>query len=1198
MIARLGVSGLTEMKAALASIPKEFQMASDKATKAWRPMETLGSSLLSAGSAFLPLTAAIGGFGAASTSAFKGFEQGINRVSALGEITGKSLEELKAQAVDLGAKTQFSAKQAADGMGELAAAGFKANDIMAAMPGVLDLAASGQISVGEAAETTAAIMGGFGISAQGIGHAVDVMAKAAASGALGISDLGLSMKYVGPVSLAAGLSFEETAAAVTLLSNSGIKAEQAGTSLRQSISRLIDPPKAAAEALERLGISVTDGTGKMRPFADIIADLGAKGATTKDIFAIFGDTAASSMQALVNKGAPALRAMTAELQNSDGAAKQMAGTLNSGLTGAWEQAMGAIETAGIAMGQLLAPAIIGIAGLVQDAAGKVAEFAQWFGTLPEPIQMTVIAVTAMAAAIGPMLLLAGSFASAIASLGAAFQLLGPIIPGVGAALSGFALKSIPAAITALTTFTTTTIPAAISGIGLLSTALIAQAETSIVRFATVTIPAAITALTTFATTAIPAAIGAITTFATTTVPAAIASLTTFTTTTIPAATASFVTFARTGIAGAIASLGTMTTAAIPALLGALATLGVAASVAAAAFVGWKLGEWFYENIEWARKLGDAIADIILIVPGVESSILSLSGASAAVSGSQKDLEFATRKLEESLKKKGVTVDKTGLSLEQYNKKLNEAAKALGTKPVDAHRVAVEKMKKELLDAKRNAGVLAQAQKELGLETKKSASSFDDYSTHIEKAARKDEILWAISEKLSAAHRKLASDIADAKIRFSEIGSTIPTLIPPSDALSDAIQRIVSSVQQVAPAWISAIDTTNQQLAAATEPIRRVEEAYQTLGIKSEQVLKQKAESARKAYEDIKASGTASARTLDEAWVAYEEARIAAARQAGETIPAETDQALKKIKERLSGAEAKTAWSDWSKQVSTIITDLGRSISSALWDGESSWGQKGMKILKSLGESVTRAFVEPATKAIGDLISGAISDLIGGKGFGGILDRVKELGGAVSGVFGGGGSAIGGAAGSVGGAASGAGGSVGGIGGSVGSAGGAAAGAGTAAIVGAVGGVASAISGFIGNFQMAGMNKTLDEMGRTMIKVEHHTMYTLEKANDYWPKLESINGYLWDTFNPAFASLMSTAEGGFASAIQHLDNIARDVKFGSHSERMAESLLGDVVNAIRENRPVINNTFNIQAATSPEATADAIALRLRMQGGFA
>jgi hypothetical protein len=202
------------------------------------------------------------------------------------------------------------------------------------------------------------------------------------------------------------------------------------------------------------------------------------------------------------------------------------------------------------------------------------------------------------------------------------------------------------------------------------------------------------------------------------------------------------------------------------------------------------------------------------------------------------------------------------------------------------------------------------------------------------------------------------------------------------------------------------------------------------------------------------------------------------------------------------------------------------------------------------------------------------------------------------VFGGGGSAIGGAAGSVGGAASGAGGSVGGIGGSVGSAGGAAAGAGTAAIVGAVGGVASAISGFIGNFQMAGMNKTLDEMGRTMIKVEHHTMYTLEKANDYWPKLESINGYLWDTFNPAFASLMSTAEGGFASAIQHLDNIARDVKFGSHSERMAESLLGDVVNAIRENRPVINNTFNIQAATSPEATADAIALRLRMQGGFA
>jgi TP901 family phage tail tape measure protein len=435
LLVRVGadISGFDK---AMGNVSTRLNATMRDADKMFSGFDRLGDKLTSLGTTLsLGITAPLAAAGAASLKFYGDFESSMNRVSALGEITGTNLDKLKQQALDLGAKTQYSAKQAADGMGELAAAGFSTTEIMAAMPAVLNLAASGQLEVGRAAEIAANLMAGFGIPAQDVGKAVDVIAKAAASGSLSVEDLGLTFKYVGPIATAAGLSFEEVTAAITLMSNAGIKGEQAGTSLRGAMAKLLDPSREAAEVLDRLGITAVDSSGKLVPLASIVEQLGNKGATTKDIFKIFGQESASGITALVNTGAPALQRMTAELTSSEGAAQKMADTLQKGMGGALERMKGSVETAAISLGESLAPVAIRLAGVIENLANKVADFGRWFAGLPEPVQNAAIAIGVLAAAIGPVVLVAGQLISAFATVGSAVSGLSGLL-GLGGGLAG------------------------------------------------------------------------------------------------------------------------------------------------------------------------------------------------------------------------------------------------------------------------------------------------------------------------------------------------------------------------------------------------------------------------------------------------------------------------------------------------------------------------------------------------------------------------------------------------------------------------------------------------------------------------------------------------------------------------------------------------------------------------------------------
>lgn len=297
--------------------------------------------------------AAITGIGVASIKAGSDFEAGMSRVNALTGATQAEFEKLEKKAMELGKTTVFSATQASEGMSYLAMAGFDTNEIIAAMPGLLNAAAAGQTELGTAADITSNILSGFGIDATETGRVADVLTKAFTSSNTSLESLGETMKYVGPVAKAAGFSLEETAAAAGILGDAGIQGSMAGTTLRGVMLRLVSPPKQAADALDELGVSLLDAKGEMKPFPDIIEELekATEGMTeaqkTAIISQVAGQNAASGLLAIMDAGSDTLREFGDELENSAGTAAEIAAKQLDNLKGDVELLKSALEGTGI-----------------------------------------------------------------------------------------------------------------------------------------------------------------------------------------------------------------------------------------------------------------------------------------------------------------------------------------------------------------------------------------------------------------------------------------------------------------------------------------------------------------------------------------------------------------------------------------------------------------------------------------------------------------------------------------------------------------------------------------------------------------------------------------------------------------------------------------------------------------------------------
>lgn len=372
-------------------------------------LDTLGSTLTTT------LTLPVLAIGTAAVTTGNDFEAQMSRVQAIAGATGDELEQLTQQAMDLGAETSFSASEVAEGMENLASAGFNTQEIMEAMPGLLDLAASSGADLATSSEIAASAIRGFGLDASSSAHVADVFAEAAARTNAQTEDMGEAMKFIAPAANTMGLKIEEVAAAIGIMSDAGIKGSQAGTTLRGALSRLTKPTDKMTKVMDNLGISFYDNEGKMKSLTEMISMLQD---ATKDLTdeqkqnaltTLFGTESLSGMLALINRGPDDLKNLTKEFENCDGAASDMADTMLDNTAGALESLSGSLETAGIAIQKALAPEIKKLAKWIQ---GLVDDFSD----LSEEEQLNIIKTVALVAAIGPAIKILSKLSSGVGTV--------------------------------------------------------------------------------------------------------------------------------------------------------------------------------------------------------------------------------------------------------------------------------------------------------------------------------------------------------------------------------------------------------------------------------------------------------------------------------------------------------------------------------------------------------------------------------------------------------------------------------------------------------------------------------------------------------------------------------------------------------------------------------------------------------------
>lgn len=317
---------------------------------------------------------AVGGIVTASINIGKEFEAGMSGVAAISGATGEDFEALKAKAMEMGASTAFSATEAASAMEYMAMAGWKTEDMISGIEGIMNLAAASGADLATTSDIVTDALTAFGMTAAESGRFSDVMAAASSNANTNVELMGETFKYVGAAAGAMGYSIEDMAVATGLMANAGIKGSQAGTALRSTITRMAKPTKESQEAMDALGISLTDSQGNMKEFSEIMAEMRAgMSSMTEDQKASYaamlgGQEAMSGLLAIANASDEDFNKLTEAINNSAGAAQEMAAVKLDNLQGDIENLMGGLETMGIMIYDTLQPSLRGI---VQEAGGMV-----------------------------------------------------------------------------------------------------------------------------------------------------------------------------------------------------------------------------------------------------------------------------------------------------------------------------------------------------------------------------------------------------------------------------------------------------------------------------------------------------------------------------------------------------------------------------------------------------------------------------------------------------------------------------------------------------------------------------------------------------------------------------------------------------------------------------------------------------------
>ncbi|MHB0628894.1 phage tail tape measure protein, partial [Escherichia coli] len=378
-------------------------------------------------------TAAAGGYAAGRfLQPAVSFGKEMSRVQALTRIDKNSpqFKALREQALKLGSETQFTAGDAASGQAFLAMAGFTPQAIQAALPGVLNLATASGMDLGQTADISSNILTQFGLSADQMDRVGDTLAATFTRTNTDLRGLGETMKYTGPVAASLGLSLEQTAAMTGLLGSMGIRGSDAGTALRSSLSRLVNPPKAAAKALKQLGVETQDAYGNMRPMEDILYELyqatrkygnAAKVSFFSDIA---GQEAYVSLMSLVEQaGEKNLPRLTREIQAANGELEENARIMADNLDGDLKSLNSAWEGLRIRVADLVDGPLRSVTQSFTRVIAKVTALAQAHPELTKQLLIAGGALLAAVAATGALSLATGVLLGPLAKLRLGFSLL-------------------------------------------------------------------------------------------------------------------------------------------------------------------------------------------------------------------------------------------------------------------------------------------------------------------------------------------------------------------------------------------------------------------------------------------------------------------------------------------------------------------------------------------------------------------------------------------------------------------------------------------------------------------------------------------------------------------------------------------------------------------------------------------------------
>ncbi|MEL7183332.1 MAG: phage tail tape measure protein [Pseudomonadota bacterium] len=375
-----------------------------------------GASIAGWGGAFslalAPITLAMGG----GIRAAGDFEASVNRLGAVSRANAGDLAALKDQARDLGSTTKFTAGEAADGMSFLAMAGFEANDILSATPGVLQLAAAANMDLADSADIVSNVLTGYGLAAEEVGRANDVMVATMTRSNTDLRQLGDAFKYVGPVARAAGIEIEFTSALLGKLGDAGIQGEMGGTALRGALTRLLNPTREVQDALSSLGVSVTDASGALLPFDEVLRRLEPHADDAGAMMQLFGQRAGPAMIALLSQGTEGIFELRTALEQAGGTAETVANQQMQGLNGAMLSFSAAWEGLGIAIGES------GVLDALTSMVGVATDFVRWVSQLDPMVLRFGTTIIGMGVAAGGAAIAVGGVTTAVGLLSTAIRL--------------------------------------------------------------------------------------------------------------------------------------------------------------------------------------------------------------------------------------------------------------------------------------------------------------------------------------------------------------------------------------------------------------------------------------------------------------------------------------------------------------------------------------------------------------------------------------------------------------------------------------------------------------------------------------------------------------------------------------------------------------------------------------------------------